>query len=325
MATMRFVYGPVPSRRLGLSLGVSPIPPKVCNYSCVYCQLGRTDRLTATRAMFFPVADIVREFAAALPEAGRLDAVTIVGEGEPTLYSGLGELIGQIGARADTPLAVITNGALLSDPQVRAELAGADIVLPSMDAWDEESFRRINRPHGRLRWADVHAGLLAFSHEYPGQLWLEIMLMRGVNDDDASLRRYARLLREVRYDRLYLNTPVRPPAEPEVQAVDHQTMARAAEALGATSIDLLASEGFRSEIADDYDAVLSIIRRHPMNAFERQAFLGVRGVGDSAALLERLSGDPAIERVHYRGIDTFRLRPRPGGAGHDRPGRGQGL
>lgn len=312
METVQHVYGPVPSRRLGLSLGISPIPKKACNYSCIYCQLGRTDRLTNTRELFYPVADIVAEFEEALRGPGRIDAVTIVGEGEPTLYAGLGELIAELNTRTDRPVAVITNGALLCDPQVRDELANADIVLPSMDAWDEASFSRINRPHRRLRWPEVHEGLRTFSREYAGELWLEIMLMKGVNDDDESLRRYADLLRDLRYDRLYLNTPVRPPAEPEVEAVDHETMARATEALGGTSIDLLASVGFRSRVADDHEALLGIIRRHPMNQFEIESFLAARGRTDPAAALERLARDPEVAVVHYRGIDTYRLRPHPG-------------
>ncbi len=312
MDNAQHVYGPVPSRRLGLSLGISPIPKKTCNYSCIYCQLGRTDRLTNTRELFQPVSDILGEFEEAIAGPGRIDAVTIVGEGEPTLYAGLGELIVELNARTDLPVAVITNGALLCDPQVRDELAGADIVLPSMDAWDEASFRRINRPHRSLRWSEVHEGLRTFSREYTGELWLEIMLMRGVNDDDAALRRYSDLLEDLRYERLYLNTPVRPPAESEVEAVDHETMARAATMLGGTSIDLLASVGFRSQIADDHDALLSIIRRHPMNSFEIESFLAGRGTSDPAAALERLAREPEVMVLHYRGIDTYRLRPHPG-------------
>ncbi|MGM0386037.1 MAG: radical SAM protein [Actinomycetota bacterium] len=316
METVQHVYGPVPSRRLGLSLGISPIPKKTCNYSCVYCQLGRTDRLTNDRQWFYRVADIVAEFEAAMRASGRIDAITVVGEGEPTLFAGLGELITELRARTDRPVAVITNGALLCDPQVRHELANADIVLPSMDAWDEASFRQINRPHRRLHWPEIHEGLRNFSREYAGELWLEIMLMKGVNDDDESLRRYADLLRDLRYDRLYLNTPVRPPAEPEVEAVDHETMARAAEALGGTSIDLLASVGFRSRVADDHEALLGIIKRHPMNQFEIESFLVGRGNTDPAAALERLARDPEVAVVHYRGIDTYRLRPHPGSHGH---------
>lgn len=144
---LQYVYGPVPSRRLGLSLGISPIPQKTCNYSCIYCQLGRTSRLTNTRQWFFPLPDIVQELQWVLRRRLTCDAVTIVGEGEPTLYAGLGRLIDAVHAVVDKPVAVITNGALLFEPQLQAELARADIVLPTLDAYNEALFRKIHRPH----------------------------------------------------------------------------------------------------------------------------------------------------------------------------------
>lgn len=233
--------------------------------------------------MFFPVRDIITEFELAISKALLFDAVTIVGEGEPTLYLGLGELIAEINSRTDKPVAVITNGALLCDPQVRSELSRADIVLPSLDAYDQQSYQRINRPHPHLHFDEVYQGLKTFAHEYEGQLWLEIMLMQGINADDASLAKYAALLQEMDYDRLYLNTPVRPPAEEYVQTVDHATMQHAAELLGGLSIDLLVSSGFHSEISDDYDAILEILKN-----------------------------DARVESLHYKGYDTYRLRPKPG-------------
>jgi len=146
MNNMKYVYGPVPSRRLGISLGISPIPKKTCNYSCIYCQLGRTDIMTNTRKMFFPVQKIMSEFNEVLKKRIFFDVITIVGEGEPTLYLGLGELISEIKGKTDKPVALITNGALLYDRDLRREAAKADIVLPTLDAYDEASFRKINRP-----------------------------------------------------------------------------------------------------------------------------------------------------------------------------------
>jgi len=305
---MKYVYGPVPSRRLGVSLGISPIPKKTCNYSCIYCQLGRTDHMTNTRQMFFSVEDIMAEFDEVLREKIHFDVVTIVGEGEPTLYLGLGELIDEIKKRTDKPVAVITNGALLYDSQLRSELGRADIVLPTMDAYDEESLKRINRPHGSLKFEDIKRGLEEFSEKYQGQLWIEIMLMKDVNDDDESLGKYAEMLKRIKYDKLYLNTPVRPPAESEVSIVDHEKMDHAAELLGGISIDLLSSEGFHSEIADDHAAILSIIKRHPMNQFEIEGFLASRGRSDIDRFLDELRQDEKVEVINYKGYDTYRLR-----------------
>ena len=206
MNEMNYLFGPVPSRRLGISLGISPIPKKTCNYSCIYCQLGRTRSLTNTRKMFFEVASIIAELEAALAKNIAYDVITIVGEGEPTLYAGLGELIGAIHQRSDKPVAVITNGALFYDTQVRAELAQAEIILPTLDAYNEDLFKKINRPHGSLKFAAVLQGLEDFSRQYRGQLWLEMMLMKDIND--GNLEAFRQLLQRFRYDKLYLNTPV---------------------------------------------------------------------------------------------------------------------
>ncbi|SCP98352.1 radical SAM protein [Anaerobium acetethylicum] len=308
MKELKYVYGPVPSRRLGISLGISPIPKKTCNYSCIYCQLGRTDHMTNTRSYFFSVDKIIEEFEAVMKKGVFFDAVTIVGEGEPTLYAGLGELIGEIKKRTEKPVAVITNGALLYDLQLQHEIGKADIVLPTMDAYDEDSFRRINRPHKSLKFADVKRGLEEFSKTYEGQLWIEIMLVKGINDDGESLRKYSEMLKEIRYDKLYLNTPVRPPAEAGVEAAGHETMEHAAELLGGIPIDLLESAGFHSDIDEDYPAVLSIIKRHPMNQFELEGFLKARGSANPEELLKKLRQDNGVNVIHYKGYDTYRLK-----------------
>ena len=237
MENMKYIYGPVPSRRLGISLGVSPIPKKTCNYSCIYCQLGKTDHFTNTREMFFPVAEILMEFDAFLKSAVPFDVVTIVGEGEPTLYLGLGELILGIKERTDKPVAVITNGALLYDAALRAELGLADIVLPTLDAYDTISFRKINRPHRSIDFEKVNTGLITFSKEYTGSLWIEIMLIDGINDDDESLRKYAEAMKKIKCDRVYINTPVQPPAEIYAKEISHERMNRAVEILGGIPIN----------------------------------------------------------------------------------------
>ncbi len=308
MEKMNVIYGPVPSRRLGISLGISPIPKKTCNYSCVYCQLGRTDHMTNTRQMFFDLDHILAEFREFLKKDVPFDVVTIVGEGEPTLYLGLGELIEQVSALTDRPVAVITNGALLYDEAVRRELSLADLVLPTLDAFDEGMFKSINRPHGELEFQRVLDGLIRFAREYKGQLLLELMLIKGVNDDDASLEHYRQLLRQISYDRLYINTPVRPPAEEGVAAVDPETMQRAVETLGGISIDLLESSGFHSEIQDDGEAIMSIIKRHPMNQHEIESFLKGRGRKDPGDLMDQLRREPAIAVIQYKGYETFRLK-----------------
>ncbi|MBO8158442.1 hypothetical protein [Thermosyntropha sp.] len=214
----------------------------------------------------------------------------------------------EIHKRTDKPVAVITNGSLLYDPQVQAELSNADIVLPTLDAYDEVSFKKINRPHGSLKFLEVIKGLEDFSNKYKGQLWLETMLVKGINDDDESLKRFLEILNTIKYEKLYLNTPVRPPAEPDVRAVDHERMEYAAKFLGGISIDLLESQGFYSEIEDDYEAIFSIIRRHPMNQFEIESFLKARGKIDNQWIFSKLKNDNAVTVINYKGYDTYRLK-----------------
>lgn len=305
---MEYIYGPVPSRRLGISLGISPIPKKTCNYSCIYCQLGITDRMTNTRKLFFQIEDIIREFDDFLKKDIEFDVVTIVGEGEPTLYKGLGKLIIEIKKRTKKAVAVITNGALLYDNDIILELNEADIVLPTLDAYDQDSFIRINRPHKSISYEMVIKGLEKFSKEYRGQLWIEIMLIQGINDDDNSLNKYKEMLSEIRYDRLYINTPVRPPTESEVKAIDNERMKLAVDILGGISIDLLESKGFYSEIADDLESIISIVKRHPMNQFEIESFLQSRNCTDIKNIIQSLRTDKRINVINYKGYDTFRLK-----------------
>ncbi len=308
---MNFVYGPVPSRRLGLSLGISPLPRKTCNYACIYCQLGRTNPLTIMRGQFYLVEAILAELKQVLSHAElSYDIITIVGEGEPTLFADLELLIDGIKALTSKPIAVITNGALLSDEQVVQALLKADFVLPSLDAVNEKQFKQINRPHGSISYQEVLQGLIDFSKRYPGQLWLEIMFVKGFNDDAATLQKMAELLKMIRYDRLFLNTPVRPPAEPEAEAATPEFMEKASILLGGIAIDLLSSAGFYSEATDDFEAVISTIQRHPMNQFEILDFLKSRKCSKPEVLLAKLNADPAVECIYYKGYNTYRLKVR---------------
>lgn len=305
---MKYLYGPIPSRRLGRSLGIGTMPTKTCNYACIYCQLGKTKPMTNTRQWFYPLEDILIEFEQVLENHTEFDVVSIVGEGEPTLYLGLGQLIVELKKRTSKPIAVITNGALLYDPVVRQELSHADIVLPTIDAWDEASFRAINRPHRSLHFSMVMEGLQTFCREYQGQCWLEVMLMAGINDDVASLNQYAQLLKQLKYDRLYINTPVRPPALAIAGAISHETMELAVEILGGISIELMTSSEYHSDIQDDYQAIISLIRRHPMNQHELDLFLSSRSVTNSCDLIDRLMHDPTVECITYKGYNTYRLK-----------------
>lgn len=308
MENYKYIYGPVPSRRLGLSLGVSPIPSRTCNYSCIYCQLGRTKNLTNHRKNFFPVDEIIAELKDYLASKPLLDIITIVGEGEPTLYSDLGQLIRKIKEITDAPVAVITNGALLSDITVQKELMSADFVLPSIDASTEKMFKKINRPHGEIDYNEVVNGLINFSKEYQGKIFIETMIIKDINDQVNQLKALKNILNKINYDRLYINTPVRPPAESSVEEPSLETLSVAVNILEGISIEQLVSTGFFSKEKDDYIAIKSIIQRHPMNQFEIKSFLEERSCESTDEILKRLSDDPEIVINNYKNYKNYRMK-----------------
>lgn len=265
---MQHVFGPVPSRRLGKSLGVDPVPFKTCNWNCVYCQLGRTTPLTNERKEFFPADEIISEVSAALAshEGGEIDWVTFVGSGETTLHSGLGRMIREVKAMTPLPVAVITNGSLLHLAEVREELLPADAVLPTLDAGNEALYRAINRPWPDLTLDSLVEGLVAFRRVYRGKLWVEVMLVRGWNDTEPALREIAALLGRIEPDEVHVNLPTRPPAEPWVLPPDAEGLMRATAILGDKAHVVLEAHGEfdLTGCKNAAEAVIAIITRHPM-------------------------------------------------------------
>ncbi len=219
----RYIFGPVTSRRLGQSLGVDPIPLKTCTYNCLYCQLGRESSPLYERSEYADV-DAAAEVALWAESGGTADYITLSGSGEPTLNAGLGGLIDALKAVTDIPIAVITNGSLLFRPDVRADLMKADLVAPSLDAGDEETWRRINRPHPGIAFEDMTEGLIRFREEFPGRLWLEVFLIEGINTSEEQVSRIAALAERINPERIQLNTAVRPAADPSVSRLSPERM-----------------------------------------------------------------------------------------------------
>ncbi len=219
-----YVFGPVPSRRLGLSLGIDVIPKKVCTLDCVYCEVGVTDKRALRRREYFPAEAIVTEIEGALSGRTGIEHITFSGSGEPTLNSKLGEIIRAVRPLTSIPIAVITNGTLLSLEEVRYDLTDAAVVLPSLDAISQEVFERINRPHPQLRTETIMEGLERFRDEYKGQIWLEIMLVKGYNDSQSELEKLKDAVPRIRPDRIQLNTVTRPPSVRGVEPVSADRM-----------------------------------------------------------------------------------------------------
>jgi wyosine [tRNA(Phe)-imidazoG37] synthetase (radical SAM superfamily) len=303
---MSHLFGPVPSRRLGRSLGVDLVPPKTCTFDCLYCEIGRTTHLTRRRQPY-RVEEIIREledYLAAPPSA--LDYVTLAGSGEPTLNQGLGEIISAVKRFTDTPVAVLTNGSLFYLPGVRAEVADADVILPSLDAGREETFRRINRPHPELSLELVVSGLKALRREYPGQIWLEIMMLKDLNDREEELTALQGLLRELAPDRVQLNTAVRPVADRAAQPLTKEEMNAVARFLGE-GIEVAAASGEVSPERlglKDRD-LLEMLARRPMTAGDLAQALGL-SLAQVRERLGRLLKSGLVSRHMHREQDFYR-------------------
>ena len=307
----KHVYGPVPSRRLGRSLGVSPIPPKTCNYSCVYCQLGRTDHMTNTRMDFYDPHEIMNEILEAVKDDPKgIDYITFVGEGEPTLCESLGYLINETKLKTKLPVAVITNGALLYEPSVRNDLYSADVVLPSLDAGDEKTFSKVNRPHKEIDFLEMINGLKEFSRNFHGQLWVEIMLVKNLNDSEKELERIAGILKAVKHNRIYVNVPIRPPAEPWVEIPDEESIAKAYEILGGHVISEYEDGEFHiSDPSQLYGEILKICERHPMRE-EQIRTLAKKFDAIPDELISKVEANAQIKVIQYRGKRFFVMKPK---------------
>ncbi len=268
---VRTVYGPVPSRRLGRSLGVDPIPLKTCNWNCIYCQLGRTRPLTLARRAYIPIDHILREIRGTLEQQApeSIDWITFVGSGEPLLHAGIEDLVRGVRDLTDIPLAVITNGSLLYRPEVRAAILPVQAVLPTVDAGSEALYRRINRPHPETTFERHIQGLEAFRREFPGRLCVEVMLLAGINDTAAELEEIAGVLVRIRPDEIHLVVPTRPAVEPWVRAAGWDGIHRAEKILaraGEVRSRHLKEQRFeRIAQTPEVEELAEIIQRHPMS------------------------------------------------------------
>ena len=294
-AATRHVYGPVPSRRLGRSLGIDLVPYKTCSYDCIYCQLGRTTCRTVQRKEWAPIGRVIEEVARSLP-AGP-DYITLSGSGEPTLCTRLDELIGGIKSATATPIAVLTNGSLLWQDQVRKELLNADLVVPSLDAGEPVKFRYINRPHEDISFEKMLDGLMAFRSDFKGQYWLEVFLLAGYTAIEADVEKIARCVDRIQPDRVQLNTATRPTAEPFAEPVSPSRLAELASMFRPPA-EVIAefTGGQREKLASALpEQVLNMLRRRPCSIQDLANGLSVHP-NEVVKHLVRLTADGLVQQ-----------------------------
>ncbi len=273
----QYVFGPVPSRRLGRSLGVDLIPPKTCSFDCIYCQIGRTTNKTIERKEYVPFDVVIEQIRRALAGAIKPDYITLAGSGEPTLYSRIGELIDAVHEFTNVPVDILTNGSLFWDERILSEAAKADLIIPSLDAGDEHMLKRINRPVEGLDFSKIVCGLERLCELCRDKVWLEVFVVKGINDELESVRKIAGIANKLRPAKIQLNTAVRPTAESYAVALQKEQLSRLAE-LFVPKAEIIADfpeAEFTSKTSAHAEEIIEMLKRRPCTLDDISAGLGV--------------------------------------------------
>lgn len=302
--TYHYLFGPVPSRRLGISLGIDMVPHKICTLNCVYCECGPTTLLTTERREYIPFEVVTRELDAYLTNNPAPDYITFSGSGEPSLNSRTGDIINLIKKKySGIPVAVLTNGTLFPDPDVRSELLKADLVLPSLDAASSEVFLRLNRPSPGLKVNSHIQGLIDFRREYDGKIWLEVFILPGYNDNKEHLDALRKALMHIGADKIQINTLDRPGAVKGLRAAKAETLEKIRKEWAFPQLEIIAAVSHRKEKAsfrkDIENAILETVSRRPCTLKDLSRILGLH-LNEVNKYLDVLEAD---ERIETREMD----------------------
>jgi wyosine [tRNA(Phe)-imidazoG37] synthetase (radical SAM superfamily) len=296
------VFGPVPSRRLGFSLGVDLIPRKYCSFDCIYCQLGTTPKTEVERQSFYDPELVVRQVVERVKKGGRIDCVSLSGSGEPTLNGDIGWIIRRLKEEIALPVAVITNSSLLIDKDVRTDIRDADIVLPSLDAATEAVYRQINRPHESLGFGAILEGLKTFCREYKGKVWLEIMLINNINNAPQHVEIFNEILRDIPVNKIQLNTVVRPPAEKNALPVEETELLSLSRSF-RPPCEIIAGDrqekGAPAREENMEEAILAMVRRRSLSLDDIVTTTGLAR-GAARETMKKLTGEKRVRPVLLR-------------------------
>ncbi len=275
--TCAHLYGPVPSRRLGFSLGVDFIPFKTCSLDCIYCQLGHGLKTTILRQAFIPAKDVLAEIKKKISSGVRIDFITFSGSGEPTLNTEIGLLIRELKKITDIPVAVLTNSTLLQKDEVRQALLSADLVVPSLDAVTKDVFEKTNHPHPSLKVKDIISGLKKFRREFKGKIWIEVLLIKGINDSPLHLKKLKMVLEELHPDRVQLNSVVRPPAESFARPLLLDELEKIRDFIGGQCEIIATFDKSAQDLVQksEEENILSMVQRRPMTLVDMASSLGL--------------------------------------------------
>ena len=275
----KHLFGPVPSRRLGVSLGIDLTPGKACSYNCVYCECGKTEDLTTECKEYVPTHEVLEELDRFLAGHPELDSITFSGSGEPTLHSGIGKIIGHLKQRyPNYRVTVLTNSSTLHDPEVQNNLLEADVVVPSIDAVTERAFRIINRPKKTIKSTDVVEGIVEFSQRFEGEPWIEVFIVPGINDSEPELSALKAVLDRIKYTKLQLNTLDRPGALSNLAAATSHQLQNIAMYLGG-DVEIISRQQKRHAMPgytkDVREHILRTIRVRPCTSQDLESTIKV--------------------------------------------------
>ena len=302
------IFGPVPSRRLGLSLGIDLVPFKTCTLDCIYCELGKTATPVTERAEYVPYLQLKNEIEAFFSaEDRKLDYITLSGSGEPTLNKALPRVIKLLRKLSKTPIALLTNGTLFNDPEVRREAAAVDVILPSLDVVSKDLFTAVNRPAPGLDIKEIIAGLIALRHEYRGQIWLEILFCRGLNDSPQEIKRLVEAVAAIKPNKIQLNTVVRPGAMAEAVTVEQTFLKKILPQFGPRA-EIIApfakNTDMGSVIEKISENILATLKRRPCTADDLKNSLGLKIV-EVIKILDLLLEKGEIKALEHSGERYF--------------------
>ncbi len=275
----KYIFGPVPSRRLGISLGIDLLKDKICTLNCIYCECGKTNILTTIRDEFVPLADVFKEISDYFSKYDKPDYVTFSGSGEPTLHSGIGKTIDFLKDNFDVPIAVLTNGTLLSEAQVRKELMNADLIIPSLDSALDISFKRINRPHKNLNIDDYIQGIVDLRKEFNGEIWLEVFIIPDMNDGVNDLNALKDAIIKINPDKIQLNSMDRPGAVAGLPKATHNDLQKIINFWKLDNVEIIAKftkrEQIKSYNSNKEEAILETISRRPCTLEDLEQLTGL--------------------------------------------------
>lgn len=294
----KYIFGPVPSRRLGVSLGIDLLPHKICTFDCVYCECGGTKELTSNQKEYIPTAKVIKELDQFLQTEPKLDYITFSGSGEPTLHSGIGEIIDFLQQNhPEYELALLTNASFFTDQAVLDEIEGVDLIVPSLDAVLEETFQTINRPCADLSIDDIIDGLINLSRDYKGQVWLEIFILPGINDTEEEIESFKKVIERVAPQKVQLNTLDRPGAEAWVKPVVKEKLQQIAEKLG-DKVEIIADFKPRKEIRSFNQElkkeIIDLLKERPCTNQDLAETLGIH-IHEINKYIQTLLDDNIIE------------------------------